>query len=138
MQLRPLLINTLSTIRSRYCSQLSASSSPSRILEKPGPCTCTAGFPEYCSTVGVPPKIRLRGQLFSTAAPTSPSPGYRAMDCFGTPAAKKACVIRQGVHGSCGPGFSTSPICNGMIGSQRLCTPGEFDGSTMPSTGVVA
>ena len=41
MQPLPLLISTLSTIRSRCCSQLSASSSPSRILLKPGPCTCT-------------------------------------------------------------------------------------------------
>ena len=56
----------------------------------------------------------------------------------GTPAWKNAWAIRHGVHGSCGPGFSTSPICSGMIGSHRLCTPGEFDGSTMPSTGVVA
>ena len=75
MQLRPLLISTLSTIRSRCCSQLSASSSPSRILLNPGPCTWTPGLPAYCSTVAVPPKIRLRGQLLSTAAPTSPWPG---------------------------------------------------------------
>ena len=46
--------------------------------------------------------------------------------------------MRQGVHGSCGPGLSTKPICSGMIGSHRLCTPGEFDGKTMPSTDVVA
>ncbi len=39
MQPRPLLANTLSTMMSRYCSQLSTTSSPSRILLKPGPCT---------------------------------------------------------------------------------------------------
>ena len=40
-----------------------------------------------------------------------------------------------GVHGSCGPGLSTSPTCIGMMGSQRVCTPGELLGRTMPSTG---
>ena len=35
-------------------------SSPRRILLKPGPCACTRGLPLYCSTVAVPPKIRLR------------------------------------------------------------------------------
>ena len=29
----------------------------------------------YCSTVAVPPKMRLRGQCWSTAAPTSPGVG---------------------------------------------------------------
>ena len=43
MQPRPLLAYTLSTIRSRYFSQWSTSSSPSRIFEKPGPCACTFG-----------------------------------------------------------------------------------------------
>ena len=75
MQPRPLLRNTLSTITSRNCSQRSTWSSPSRILEKPGPCACTRGLPRYRSTVAVPPKIRLRPQLSSTAAPTSPPPG---------------------------------------------------------------
>ena len=60
MQPRPLLTKTLSTIRSRYFSQWSTSSSPSRILLKPGPCACTRGLPRYRSTVAVPPKIRLR------------------------------------------------------------------------------
>ena len=62
MQPRPLLTSTLSTMMSRYFSQLSTMSSPSRILLKPGPCACTRGLPLYCSTVAVPPKIRLRGQ----------------------------------------------------------------------------
>ena len=75
MQPRPLLTNTLSTITSRYFSQSSTWSSPRRILQKPGPCACTRGLPLYRSTVGVPPKIRLRPQPSSTAAPTSPSPG---------------------------------------------------------------
>ena len=56
----------------------------------------------------------------------------------GTPAAKNACAMRHGVHGSWGPGLSTRPICNGTTGSHRLCTPGELEGSTMPSTGVIA
>ena len=38
--------------------------------------------------------------------------------------------MRYGVHGSCGPGFSTRPICMGITGSHSVCTPGEFDGST--------
>ena len=75
MQPRPLLMATLSTIRSRYRSQSSTTSSPRRILLNPGPCTCTPGLAAYCSTVAVPPKMRLRGELFSTAAPTSPRPG---------------------------------------------------------------
>ena len=45
MQPRPLLAYTLSTIRSRYFSQLSTSSSPKRIFEKPGPCACTFALP---------------------------------------------------------------------------------------------
>ena len=75
MQPRPLLMKTLSAMMSRYFSQLSTSSSPRMILLKPGPCACTRGLPLYCSTVAVPPKIRLRGQCCSTAAPTSPRPG---------------------------------------------------------------
>ena len=75
MQPRPLLTSTLSTMISRYFPQLSTLSSPSRILLKPGPWACTRGLPLYCSTVAVPPKIRLRGQPDSTAAPTSPRPG---------------------------------------------------------------
>ena len=43
MQLRPLLTSTLSTITSRYFSQSSTTSSPSRILLKPGPCGWTRG-----------------------------------------------------------------------------------------------
>ena len=75
MQPRPLLTSTLSTIRSRYLRQSSTTSSPRRILLKPGPWAWTRGLPLYCSTVAVPPKMRLRGQLASTAAPTSPRPG---------------------------------------------------------------
>ena len=60
MHPRPLLANTLSTITSRYLSQWSTTSSPRRILLKPGPCTCTRGSPLYRSTVAVPPKIKLR------------------------------------------------------------------------------
>ena len=44
MQPRPLLVNTLSTMTSTYCSQLSTSSSPMRILLNPGPWTCTPGL----------------------------------------------------------------------------------------------
>ena len=51
------------------------------------------------------------------------------------PASKNAEAMRYGVHGSCGPGLSTSPICIGITGSQSVCTPGEFEGSTSPSTG---
>ena len=58
-----------------------------------------------------------------------------AMACFGTPAWTNACAMRYGVHGSCGPGLRTRPICIGMIGSQSVWTPGELLGSTMPSTG---
>ena len=75
MHPRPLLTKTLSAMMSRYFCQLSTSSSPRMILLKPGPWACTRGFPLYCSTVAVPPKIRLRGQWASTAAPTSPRPG---------------------------------------------------------------
>ena len=39
MQPRPLLRNTLSAIMSRYFSHWSTTSSPSKILLKPGPCT---------------------------------------------------------------------------------------------------
>ncbi len=45
------------------------------LVLKPGPWAWTRGLPLYCSTVAVPPKIRLRGQWASTAAPTSPRPG---------------------------------------------------------------
>ena len=61
-----------------------------------------------------------------------------AIACFGTPAWMNACAMRYGVHGSCGPGLSTRPICSGMIGSHSVCTPGELLGSTMPSTGDCA
>ena len=37
-----------------------------------------------------------------------------------------------------GPGLSTRPICRGMTGIHKVCTPGELDGSTMPSTGAFA
>ena len=45
------------------------------LVLKPGPCAWTLGLPRYRSTVGWPPKIRLRPHASSTAAPTSPSPG---------------------------------------------------------------
>ncbi len=54
------------------------------------------------------------------------------------PAWKNASVMRNGVHGSCGPGLNTSPIWSGMMGSHKVWTPGLFDGSTRPSTGVSA
>ena len=75
MQLRPLLTKTLSSITSRCFSQSSTTSSPRRILLKPGPWGWTFGSFLYFSTVALPPKMRLRGQLASTAAPISPSPG---------------------------------------------------------------
>ena len=56
----------------------------------------------------------------------------------GTPAWVNAAIMRYGVHGSCGPGFSTRPICSGITGSHSVCTPGEFDGSTSRSTGDCA
>jgi hypothetical protein len=56
----------------------------------------------------------------------------------GIPASKNAEAMRYGVHGSCGPGLSTRPICIGTIGSHSVWTPGEFDGSTSPSTGLIA
>ena len=65
----------LSTMMSRYFSQLSTSSSPSMILLKPGPWACTFGLPLYRSTVAVPPKIIARVQCSSTAAPASAPPG---------------------------------------------------------------
>ncbi len=43
--------------------------------------------------------------------------------------------MRYGVHGSCGPGLSTSPICMGITGSHSVWTPGEFEGSTRPTAG---
>ena len=46
--------------------------------------------------------------------------------------------MRYGVHGSCGPGLRTRPICSGTMGSHSVCTPGEFEGSTMPTTGLWA
>jgi hypothetical protein len=52
------------------------------------------------------------------------------------PASKNADAIRYGVHGSCGPGLSTSPTCSGITGSHSVCTPGEFEGSTRPTTGL--
>ena len=47
MQERPLLTSTLLTIRSRYFSQSSTMSSPSRILENPGPWAWTFGSALY-------------------------------------------------------------------------------------------
>ena len=47
MQPRPELMKTLSAMMSTYFSQLSAWSSPSRILLKPGPWACTRGLPLY-------------------------------------------------------------------------------------------
>src|SRR5207249_2647620 len=75
MQPRPLFTSTLLTMMSRYFSHLSTWSSPKMILLKPGPWAWTRGLPLYCSTVAVPPKIRLRGQCWRTAAPMSPRPG---------------------------------------------------------------
>src|SRR5258708_35232012 len=46
--------------------------------------------------------------------------------------------MRYGVHGSCGPGLRTRPTCSGITGSHSVCTPGEFDGSTSPTTGLCA
>ena len=79
---------------SMYFSHSSTMSSPSRNLENPGPCAWTRGFPLYCSTVGVPPKIIARSQEAKTAAPASGPPGYRANTSAGIPASMNADVIR--------------------------------------------
>src|SRR4030095_2400180 len=55
----------------------------------------------------------------------------------GTPAWKNASAMRYGVHGSWGPGFSTSPICSGITGSHRVGTPGQVGGRSRPHTGRV-
>src|SRR5438309_2048225 len=39
------------------------------------------------------------------------------MACLGMPACTTAWVMRYGVHGSCGPGLSSRPICIGKVGS---------------------
>ncbi len=55
----------------------------------------------------------------------------------GMPASIIAANMRYGVHGSCDPGLSTSPICSGITGSHSVCTPGEFDGNTAPSASAL-
>ena len=58
-------------------------------------------------------------RLASTAAPAAASPGYKPKTSRGTPASMKAETMRYGVHGSCGPGFSTNPSCRGITGSHK-------------------
>ena len=83
MQPRPLLTKTLSTMMSRYFSHWSTLSSPSRILLKPGPWACTRGLPLYCSTVAVPPKIRLRGHMLQHRGADVAQAGINGNGLFG-------------------------------------------------------
>ena len=123
----------LSTMMSRYFSQLIDLVVAEQDLAEAGAVGLHRGLPLYCSTVAVPPKIRLRVQLLEHRRADVAAAGIDARwPRAGMPAWMNAAAMRYGVHGSCGPGLSTRPICSGMTGSHSVCTPGEFDGSTRP------
>ena len=134
---RPPLAATHSTISSRNSAYRSTMSSPMRILLQPGPCSSTRWSFLYGSVVRESPKSIDRPVPFRMSAAPAWSVGNRFSALAGTPAFRKACSTRWGVHGSSRPGLSTSGVFRAMAGTHSECTPGELLGRIAPNESVV-